>query len=163
MALSTQRQEQPGSPPMGRPQQAEKVGGAAGGRPGIPGPTRLVQVHPLLAEIVDQIADWDFPDGGVARALRTKALPSTAAYLIAQYRLPIGTDHHFGSSGYRQRRYVHVATMVRTGVATLRASGPPRVLILPPHPGAPARLLCRRMQDFPEEKVEAGKPFQAGD
>jgi len=100
MALSTQRQEQPGSPPMGRPQQAEKAGGAAGGRPGMPGPTRLVQVHPLLAEIVDQIADWDFPDGGVARALRTKALPSTAPYLIAQYRVPMGTDHHFGSSDW---------------------------------------------------------------
>src|SRR5258708_13445016 len=97
MALSTQRQEQPGSPPMGRPQQAEKAGGAAGGRPGIPGPTRLVQVHPLLAEIVDQIADWDFPDGGVARALRTKALPSTAAYPIAQYRVPMGKEHAFGS------------------------------------------------------------------
>src|SRR5260370_29739274 len=82
MALSTQRQEQPGSPPMGRPQQAEKGGGAAGGRPGIPGPTRPVQVHPLLAEIVDQIADWHFPDGGVARALATKAFPSTPAHLI---------------------------------------------------------------------------------
>jgi AraC-like DNA-binding protein len=91
MALSTQRQEQPGSPPMGRPQQAEKAGGVAGGRSGMPGPTRLVQAHPLLAEIVDQIADWDFPDGGVARALRTKALPSTAPYLIAQYRVrPLG-------------------------------------------------------------------------
>src|SRR5260370_33447050 len=138
MALSTQRQEQPGSPPMGRPQQAEKVGGAAGGRPGIPGPTRLVQVHPLLAEIVDQIADWDFPDGGVARALRTKALPSTAAYLIAQYRVPIGTDHHFGSSGYRQRRYGHLATMVRAGGATLPASGPPGGPLVYPKPEAAA-------------------------
>jgi hypothetical protein len=88
MALSPQRQEQPGSRRMGRPQQVEKAGGAAGGRPGMPGPTRLVQVHPLLAEIVDKIADWDFPDGDVARALRTKALPSTAPCLIAQYRAP---------------------------------------------------------------------------
>src|SRR5258708_3696869 len=163
MALSTQRQEQPGSPPMGRPQQAEKVGGAAGGRPGIPGPTRLVQVHPLLAEIVDQIADWDFPDGGVARALRTKALPSTAAYLIAQYRVPMGTDHHFGSSGYRQRRYVHVATMVRTGVATLRASGPLGVLIVRLQPEAAARLIGERMQDFADEKIELGNLFKASD
>src|SRR5258708_18801677 len=129
MALSAQRQEQPGSPPMGRPQEAEKAGGAAGGRPGMPGPTRLVQVHPLLAEIVDQIADWDFPDGGVARALRTKALPSTAPYLIAQYRVPMGTDHHFGSSGYRHRRYAHLAAMVPAGVLALTANGPPRVLL----------------------------------
>ena len=159
MALSTQRQEQPGSPPMGRPQQAEK----AGGRPGMPGPTRLVQVHPLLAEIVDKIADWDFPDGGVARALRTKALPSTAPYLIAQYRVPMGTDHHFGSSGYRHGRYVHVATMVRTGVATLRASGPLGVLIVRLKPEAAARLMGERMQDFADEKIELGNLFKASD
>ena len=163
MALSTQRQEQPGSPPMGRPQQAEKAGGVAGGRPGMPGPSRLVQVHPLLAEIVDQIADWDFPDGGVARALRTKALPSTAPYLIAQYRVPMGTDHHFGSSGYRHGRYVHVATMVRTGVVTLRASGPLGVLIVHLKPEAAARLMGERMQDFADEKIELGNLFKASD
>jgi len=117
----------------------------------------------LLAEVVDQIADWDFPDGGVARALRTKALPSTAAYLIAQYRVPMGTDHHFGSSGYRQRRYVHVATMVRTGVATLRASGPLGVLIVRLKPEAAARLMGERMQDFADEKIELGNLFKASD
>jgi AraC-like DNA-binding protein len=116
-----------------------------------------------LAEIVDQIADWDFPDGGVARALRTKALPSTAPYLIAQYRVPMGTDHHFGSSGYRHRRYVHVATMVRTGVATLRASGPLGVLIVRLKPEAAARLMGERMQDFADEKIELGNLFKASD
>ena len=159
MALSTQQQEPPGSGPLHRQQEV----GKAGGRPGMPGPTRLVQVHPLLAEIVDQIADWDFPDGGVARALRTKALPSTAPYLIAQYRVPMGTDHHFGSSGYRHRRYVHVATMVRTGVATLRASGPLGVLIVRLKPEAAARLMGERMQDFADEKIELGNLFKASD
>src|SRR5258708_8277145 len=153
MALSAQRQEQLGSPSMGRPQQAEKAGGAAGGRAGMPGPTRLVQVHPLLAEIVDQIADWDFPDGGAARALRTKALPSTAPYLIAQYRVPMGTDHRFGSSGYRHRRYLHVATMVRTGVVTLRASGPLGVPIAHLKPEASPPLLRDRMPRFADETI----------
>src|SRR5258705_7524752 len=127
MAL-TAWQEQPGSRLMGRPQQVERAGEAIG-RPEMPGPTRLVQVHPLLAEVVDQIADWDFPDGGVARALRTKALPSTAPYLIAQYRVPMGTDHHFGSSGYRHRRYVLRAAIVPAGGPAARASGPPRRLL----------------------------------
>src|SRR6267378_3591796 len=162
MALSTQRQEQPGSPPMGRPQQAEKAGGVAGGRSGMPGPTRLVQVHPLLTEIVEQIADWDFPDGGVARALRTKALPSTAPYLIAQYRVRMGTDHHFGSSGYR-RRYGHVATTVGTGVVTVRPSGPLGVLFIRLKPEAAARLMGERMQDFVNEKIDLGHLFKAGD
>jgi hypothetical protein len=39
-----------------------------------------------LAEIVDHIADWDFPDGG---GLSGKALPNTGPYLIAQYRVPM--------------------------------------------------------------------------
>jgi hypothetical protein len=53
MPLSAQRQEGPGSRPIGRPQEVEK----AGGRPRKPGLTGIVQTHPLLAEIVDEIVD----------------------------------------------------------------------------------------------------------
>jgi AraC-like DNA-binding protein len=159
MALSAQ----PGSRRMCRPQQVERVRGAASGHPQMPRPTKLVQVHPLLAEIVDQIADWDFPEGSVARALRTKALPSTTPYLIAQYREPISTDHHFGSRRYRHRRYLHVATMVRTGIVTLRASGPLGFLIIQLKPEAAARLMGERMQEFADEKIELGNLFKATD
>jgi AraC-like DNA-binding protein len=129
----------------------------------MPGPTRLVAVHPLLAKIVDQIADWDFPDGDVARALRTKALPTTCPCLIAQYRVPMSTDHHFGSNGYRHLRYSHMATMVRTGVVTLRPSGPLGALIVHLKPEAAARLMGERMQDFADEKIELGNLFKAND
>jgi hypothetical protein len=47
MALSAWL-EQPGSRRTGRPQQAEKSRGAIG-LPELPGRTKLVQVHPLLA------------------------------------------------------------------------------------------------------------------
>jgi hypothetical protein len=57
-----------------------------------------IPTHPLLAEIVDQIADLDVPDGELAQVLAPKALPSTAPYLMAQYRVPLRTDRHFGSS-----------------------------------------------------------------
>jgi hypothetical protein len=120
MALSARRQEGPGSRPMGRPQEVEK----AGGRPRKPGLTMSIPTHPLLAEIVGQIADWDVPDGDVAQVLAPKALPSTAPCLMAQYRVPVLSDRHFGSSGYRHRRYGHVATTVGTGVVTVRPSGP---------------------------------------
>ena len=82
-----------GSRPVRRPQEEK-----AGGRPGIPGLTMIVPTHPLLAEIVGQIVDWDVPDGDVAQVLTPKALPSTAPYLMAQYRVPLRTDRHFGSS-----------------------------------------------------------------
>jgi AraC-like DNA-binding protein len=161
--VSAQRQEARGSRPMGRRQQVEMSSGAAGGLRELSGPTKLDQINPMLAEIVDQIADWDFPDGDMAGALRTKILPSTTPWLIAQYRAPMGSDHHFGTSGHRQRRYCHVATMVRTGVATLRPSGPLGVLSIRLKPEAAARLMGERLQAFADEKIELGNLIRAGD
>src|SRR5260370_36200609 len=74
-----------------------------------------------------------------------------------------GRDWHFVSSGYRHRRDVHVATMVRTGVVPLRASGPLGVLIVHLKPEAAARLMGERMQDFADEKIELGNLFKASD
>jgi AraC-like DNA-binding protein len=163
MAVWAQRQEKPGSRPERRPQQVGKAGGAAGGRPGIPGLTTHVQMHPSLAEIVEEIADWDVPDGDVARVLTTNILPSTAPWLIVQYRLPMRTDRHFGSSGYPHRRYLHVATTVRTGVVKLRPSGPLGALLIRLKPEAAARLMGERMQGFVDEKIDLGDLFNAGD
>jgi AraC-like DNA-binding protein len=163
MALSTQQQEPPGSAPLHRQQEVGKTGGAAGGRPGITGLTTNVQTHPLLAEIVDLIMDWDVPDGDVARVLTPKTLPSTCPYLLAQYRAPIRSDRHFGSGSYRHRQYGHVATTVGTGVVTVRPSGPLGVLIIRLKPEAAARLMGERMQDFVNEKVDLGHLFNPVD
>jgi AraC-like DNA-binding protein len=157
MALSVQRKEQPSR------QQVEKVGSATGRHWSVSGPTRFVQVHPLLAGIVDQIEDWDIPDGDAARALSTKGLPSTAVWLIAQYRGAMGTDHRFGSGEHRRRQYRHVATMVRTGIVTLRASGPLGSLIVRLKPEGAAHLIGERMQDFADEKIALDDLFKAGD
>jgi len=161
MALSAW-QGQPGSRRMGRPQQVEKSGGAVG-RPEMPGPTKLVQTHPLLVEIVEEIADWDVPDGDVARAITPKALPSTTPYLIAQYRAPMRSDRHFGSSGYRHRQYGHVVTAVGTGVVTVRPSGPLGFLIVRLKPEGAAYLIGERMQEFVNEKIDLGNLFSAAE
>jgi AraC-like DNA-binding protein len=158
MVLLAQRQGLSGSRPVRRSQEEK-----AGGRPGIPGLTMIVPTHPLLAEIVDQIVDWDVPDGDVAQVLAPKALPSTAPCLMAQYRVPMRSDRHFGSSGYRHRRYEHVATTVGTGVVTLRPSGPLGVLFIRLKPEAAARLMGERMQDFVNEKIDLSDLFKAGD
>jgi AraC-like DNA-binding protein len=160
MALPAERQKHPGSRPMNRPRQIEKAGRGAGGRPGMLGPAKLVHVHPLLAEIVDQIADWDFPDGDMARSLAPKALPSTTPYLIAQYRVPMRSDRHFGSSDYQHRQYGHVATAIGTGVVTLRPSGPLGALIVGLKPEGAARLMGDRMQDFVNEKIDLSHLFK---
>src|ERR1700738_477371 len=158
MVLFAQRQGLSGSRPVRRSQEEK-----AGGRPGIPGLTMIVPTHPLLAEIVDQIVDWDVPDGDVAHVLAPKDLPTTAPSLMAQYRVPMRSDRHFGSSGYRHRRYGHVATTVGTGVVTLRPSGPLGVLFIRLRPEAAARLMGERMQDFVNEKIDLGHLFKAGE
>jgi AraC-like DNA-binding protein len=161
MALSVwQEQSEPRR--MGRPQQVERSG-AAIGRPEMPGPTRLVQVHPLLADIVEQIADWDVPDDKVARSITPKALPSTTPYLIAQYRVPMRSDRRFGPIGYRHRQYGHVVTALGTGVVTVRPSGPLGALVVRLKPEAAARLIGDRMQEFVNDKINLGDVFNGAE
>jgi AraC-like DNA-binding protein len=121
----------------------------------------MAPTHPLLSDVVDRIADWDVSDGDVARTLVSKASPSTAPYLVVQYRTPVGSERQFGSSGYRHPRYVHVATVVRTGVAIIRPDGPLGVVIVRLKPEAAARLMGERMQDFLNEKIALGDLFKA--
>ena len=151
----------PGSQQTGRPQQAEKSDGAIG-RPEMPEPTKVVPVNPLLAEIVEQITDWDVPDANVARAMAPKAIPTTTPQLIVQYRVPIRSDRHFGSAGYKHRQYGHVVTAHRTGVVTIRPSGPLGVLLVSLKPEAAARLLGDRMQEFIDEKINLSDLFNTG-
>jgi AraC-like DNA-binding protein len=160
MTLSAQRQEPPVLRPMHRPEGFEK---ADGRHPGVFWPTRFVQTHPLLAEIVEEIADWDVPDGDVARVLATKALPSTSPYLIVQYRVPIRTYRYFGSNGFPHVQYWHVATMVQTGVVKLRSSAPFGALIIRLKPEGAALLIGERMQEFMDTKIDLGDVFNAGD
>jgi AraC-like DNA-binding protein len=126
-------------------------------------PSKLVHVHPLLADIVEQIVDWDVPDDNVARAMTPKALPSTTPYLIAQYRVPLRSDRHFGSSGYRHRQHRHMITVAGTGVVTVRPSGPLGVLIVRLKPEAATRLVGCGLQEFVNEKIDLCDVFNAGD
>jgi AraC-like DNA-binding protein len=136
---------------------------APGGLRRIHGLTTTAPAHPLLSDVVDRIADWDVSDGDVARTLVTKASPSTAPYLIVQYRTPFGSERQFGSSEYRHPRYVHVATVVRTGVTIIRPNGPLGVLIVRLKPEAATRLMGEQMQHFFNEKIALGDVFKASE
>lgn len=129
----------------------------------IPGLKTTKPTHLLLSDVVDRIADWDVSDGKLARTLVSKASPSTAPYLVVQYRTPVGSERQFGSSGYRHPHYVHVATVIRTGVAIIRPNGPLGVLIIRLKPEAATRLMGERMQDFLNEKIALGDLFKAGE
>jgi AraC-like DNA-binding protein len=163
MTLPGERQMLTASRPVDRPRQADTAGDAGRRRSGMPRPTKLVRLHPILAGIVDQIVDWDFPDGDMARALTPKALPSTTPYLIAQYRVPMRSYRRFGSTDYQHRQYGHVATAIGTGVVTVRPSGPLGALIVSLKPEATAHLMGERMQEFVNEKIDLGCLFKIGE
>jgi AraC-like DNA-binding protein len=163
MTASAQQQEPPISRPMHHPQLLANADGTQGGRSKLFRPARLVPTHPLLAEIIEEIVDWDVPDGDVVRVLATKALPSTCPYLIVQYRAPIRTYRYFGSTSFPHVRYYHVATMVGTGHVKLRASDPLGAVMVRLKPEGAARLIGERMQEFMDTKIDLGDVFDAGD
>jgi AraC-like DNA-binding protein len=162
MASSTQLQAPPVSRPMHRQEEAEKTGGPARLRSSLLRPAIRTEIHPLLAHIVEEITDWDFPDGDVVRILRTRALPGPAPHLIVQYRAPMRTDRYFGSTGYPLQRYYHAATVVRTGVIKLGAIGPVGVLLIRLKPEASSRLIGEPMHEFFDAKIDLRNIFNAG-
>ncbi|MEH2513629.1 AraC-like DNA-binding protein [Nitrobacteraceae bacterium AZCC 1564] len=161
MALSA-LQEQSGPQRIRFPQHVERPS-AAIESPEPPRPHKLIQIHPSLADIVERITDWDIPDDEVARATMPKALPSTTPYLIVQYRVPIRSDRHFGSAGYRHRKFTHVVNMIGTGVVTVRPNGPLGLLVVHLKPETAAGLVGSRMHDFINEKINLGDVFNASD
>jgi AraC-like DNA-binding protein len=142
---------------------SERTGGPARRRLPMLGPAILAEIHPLLTHIVEEITDWDFPDGDVARILTTRALPGPAPHLIVQYRLPMRTNRYFGSTGFPLQRYYHVATVVRTGVVRLCATGPVGVLLIRLKPEASTKLIGEPMQEFFDAKIDLRNIFDASE
>ena len=136
---------------------------AAIARPEQPQPHTLTRTHPSLANIVEQITDWDVPDDEVAWATTPKLLPSTTPCLVVQYRVPARSDRHFGSTGYQLRKFRHVVSTIGSGVVTARPSGPLGLIIVRLKPEAAAGLVGCRMQEFIDEKIDLGDAFKAGD
>jgi AraC-like DNA-binding protein len=137
-----------------------EVDNAQGGPRPLFGLTTTQQTHPLLSEVVERISDWDVADGDVARSLVTKAPPSTAPYLLLQYRTPLRSEYRFGASGYRHPRYVHVVTVVRKGVALVQPGGPIGVVIVRLRPETAGRVIGERMHGFLNEKIDLGHLFK---
>lgn len=114
-----------------------------------------------LVEIVEEIADWDVPDSGLARAIAINVLPSTHPYVIFQYRVSMRSIRQFGKIEHSIAPYRHVATRHQTGVLTVRFDGALGAIIVRLKPEAAARLIGERMHDFADVKVDLGSVFGA--
>jgi AraC-like DNA-binding protein len=127
-------------------------------------PCRQVNVResfPMLASFVEEIADWDFPDADIARALAIKVLPSTTPCLIVQYRESMRSSRKFLDTNNQHRRYHSVITKLETGVITIRPPGPLGAIIVRFKPEASAPFFTEPLQCFSDIKIDLGDVFDA--
>jgi AraC-like DNA-binding protein len=127
-------------------------------------PCRSINVHesfPVLDRVVEEIGDWDFPDGDVARALAIKVLPSTRPYFFIQYRESMRSSRKYRDADNPHGAYRNVITRVETGVSTVRPIGPLGVIFARLKPEAVALLLGERLQCFANAKIDLGEVFDA--
>ncbi|HEY6832603.1 MAG TPA: AraC family transcriptional regulator [Pseudolabrys sp.] len=116
-----------------------------------------------LSNIVDAVADWDVPDGDIARDLCIKVLPNIYPYVIVQYRIPVASTWEFGGVSNPHVRYRHLATKVQTGVVTIRPSDAIGMVIVRLVPESAAYILGERMQCFANTKISLSDLFGATD
>lgn len=126
-------------------------------------PCRSVNVHesfPVLEKVVEEIGDWDFPDGDIARTLAIKVLPSTRPYFFIQYRESMRSSRKYRDADKPHGAYRNVITRVETGVSTVRPTGPLGVVYARLKPEAAAILLGERLQCFADAKIDLGGVFE---
>lgn len=129
-------------------------------------PTRHVNVRecfPMVADFVEEISDWDFPDSNMARALAIKVLPGTAPCLIVQYRDSMRSSRKFLGTHIPHRRYHSIITKLDSGVCTIRPPGPLGAIIVRLKPEASALLFASPLECFSDTKIDLGDVFDANE
>jgi AraC-like DNA-binding protein len=117
---------------------------------------------PALADIVEDIADWDILDGNIARDVSVTVLPSTSPHFVVQYRAPVVSSRKFGDAAVPHRPYQHVVTMIRRGITTINPHGPLGVIVARLKPEAAACLLGDHLYEFADTKVDLDAVFGTG-
>ena len=118
---------------------------------------------PSLGGIVEEIGDWDIPDGETAKALTVRHPPGTAIFLIAQYRTPVEADWRFGDKGFSGNCRPLAATQVQTGVVSVRPKGPLGVIVVCLKPEVAVPVLGAPLNEFADTKVDLRSIFNTGE
>jgi AraC-like DNA-binding protein len=125
------------------------------------GPLDVAAQFPPLADLVEDIVDWDIPDDRIARGATITVLPTTTPHFIVQYRTPMASSRKFGDATVPHGAYEHVATMVRTGIVTIRPRGPVGAVVARLKPEAATGLLGDHIYEFADTKIELDAVFGA--
>jgi AraC-like DNA-binding protein len=115
----------------------------------------------VLADLVDEMADWDIACPDRARALSLKVIPGTDPILLIQYRTPPASTWHFGHRSFRQPDRHHCATKLHTGLVIVRPGGAFGTISVRLRAEAAANLLGARMRDFLDAQIGLDDLFRA--
>jgi AraC-like DNA-binding protein len=118
--------------------------------------------HPLLSDIVEDIWDWDLPDGAIAQSMTVQLPPSAYAVLLMQYRAPLSADWTFGTDKIMRACERHVAIKMQTGIVTVRPVGPVGAVIVRVKPEASERISQSPLSEFRDQKIELSHLFRKG-
>jgi AraC-like DNA-binding protein len=110
------------------------VGAAAAG-------LQVFRPNPLLADIVEDIWDWDVPDPAIAHRVALQVSPSPYAYLLFQYRVPLSVDWRFGARTVVYMTQRDRAVKMQSGLATVRPIGPVGSVLVRVKPEAADRVI----------------------
>lgn len=126
-------------------------------------PLNLDASSMLLANIVEGVTDWDIPNFGSLPDFPIRVLPSTATYLLIQYRTPIQSYRSYGGKQFYYAPYRHVATGLQRGIALLRPAGPIGMIGVRLRADTAAQILGERPCAFTDVKVNLEEVFLARD
>ena len=115
----------------------------------------------VLADLVEEIADWDITCPDQARAISLRIIPGTGPVLLIQYRRPPASTWQFGSHSLRQPDRRHCATKLQSGLVIVRSRGAIGTISVRLRAEAAANLLGASMQDFLDAQIGLDELFQA--
>lgn len=123
--------------------------------------SNFAEEFPALANLVEDIADWDIVDASVARGTNIMVLPGTMPHLAFQYRTQIESSRKFGDATMPHNAFQYVASTIRTGVVTISPQGPLGLIIVRLKPEAATFLLGDHLYEFADTKVTLNAIFGA--
>lgn len=120
----------------------------------------IIARPPRLAELIDEIADWDIACPDEARALNLKIIPGTSPILVINYRTPPALSRQFGAAVSRQPVHRRFATKLHRGLVSVEPGGALGVIAIRLRAEAAATVLGGRMLDFFDAQIALDDLFR---
>jgi AraC-like DNA-binding protein len=113
-----------------------------------------------LADVIEDIWDWDVPESAIAHRLTLRLLPSSYAFLLFQYRVPLTADWTSGHGRTLHLLRRHIAVQMQSGLVTIRPIGPIGSVLVRVRLEVADRLLSMPLSKCLNRKINLCQIFQ---